>query len=86
MLNADDIEAKIKGQPFVPVRIVTSSGQMFDVYHPDLVMVGRRSLTIGTASTENPRHYELTTRVAVMHVRAMEDLPSPSVAPSNGPQ
>lgn len=75
MFNADDIQARIKEQPFVPVRIVTSSGQMFNVYHPDLVMVGRRSLTIGTASTENPRQYELTTRVAVMHVTALQDLP-----------
>jgi len=36
MFNADDIEATVKGRLFVPVRIVTSSGQMFDVYHPDL--------------------------------------------------
>lgn len=86
MFNADDIDARVKGRPFVPVRIVTSSGQMFDVYHPDLVMIGRRSLTIGTASTENPRHYELTARVAVMHITAMEDLPSPTASPSNGPQ
>lgn len=86
MFNADDIQARIKEQPFVPVRIVTSSGQMFNVYHPDLVMVGRRSLTIGTASTENPRQYELTTRVAVMHVTALQDLPSPTARPSNGPQ
>ncbi len=35
MFNADDIEARIKSRPFVAVRIVTSSGQVFDVYHSD---------------------------------------------------
>jgi hypothetical protein len=86
MLSADDIQTRIKDRPFVPVRIVTGSGQMFDIFHPDLVMVGRRALTIGTASTRNPRHYELTTRVAIMHVTALEDLPSPALPPANGPQ
>jgi hypothetical protein len=86
MFTADEIEARIKDRPFVPVRIVTSSGQMFDVYHPDLVMISRRSLMIGTASTENPRRYELTTRVAIMHITAMEDLPSPSLPNPDGPQ
>jgi hypothetical protein len=57
---------------------------MFDVFHPDLVMVGRRSLTIGIASTENPRHEELTTRVVIMHVTTMENLPSPSLPHPHG--
>jgi hypothetical protein len=86
MFRADDMESRIKWRPFVPVRIVASSGQTFDVYHPELVMVGRRSPTIGTASTENPRQYELTTRVAVMHVTPMKDLPPPSATSSSGPQ
>ena len=79
MFSPDDIQERLKGQPFLPVRIVTSSGQMFDIYHPDLVMVGRRYLIIGTASTENPRQFELTTRVALWHVSALEDLPAPAV-------
>jgi hypothetical protein len=86
MFTADDIDARVRSHPFIPVRIVTSLGQMFDVYHPDLVMVGRRSLTIGSASTKNPRHYELTTRVALTHITAVEELPPPAGSPSNWPQ
>jgi hypothetical protein len=79
MFTPDDIQERLKAQPFVPVRIVTSSGQMFDIYHPDLVMVGRRSLIVGTASTENPRQFEVTTRIAIWHVTALGDLPAPAV-------
>jgi hypothetical protein len=79
MFTPDDIQERLKAEPFVPVRIVTSSGQMFDIFHPDLVMVGRRSLIVGTASTENPRQFEVTTRIAIWHVTALEDLPAPAV-------
>ncbi len=70
--------------PFVPLRIVTSAGQSFDIYHPDLVMVGRRDLTVGTASGENPRQYEQVTRIAVLHVTSLEDLPTPIPPDGNG--
>lgn len=78
MFTPDEIQARLREQPFVPLRIVSSSGQTFDVYHPDLIMVGRRSLTVGTASARNPRHYDQTTRVAIMHITALEDLPARS--------
>ncbi len=80
MFSPEDIQSRLKDQPFVPVRIVTSPGQMFDIYHPDPVVVGRRSLIGGTASTENPRQFEVTTRIAIWHVSALEDLPAPAVS------
>jgi hypothetical protein len=43
-------------------------------------MVGRRALVVGTASAENPAQFDLTTRVAIMHVTALEDLPVPQPA------
>ena len=76
MFNSDDIQRRLRQSPFVPVRIIISSGQTFDVYHPDLVLVGRRDMIIGMASTENPAQYEQTTRVPIMHVTALEDLPA----------
>ena len=83
MFTADDLKARIRQHPFVPLRIVTSSGEAFDLYHPDLIMVGRRDLTIGIASVEHPGQYERQTRVAIMHVTALEDLPVPT-PPSGG--
>jgi hypothetical protein len=45
-------------------------------------MVGERELIIGTASEKHPTQYQRVSRVALMHVTALEDLPLP--APSNG--
>ncbi len=84
MFTPEAIQERVQQRPFVPLRIVTSSGQMFDLYHPDLVMVGRRDLMVGMASVENPRQYERVTRVAIMHVTALEDLPAPTSLGGNG--
>jgi hypothetical protein len=81
MFNADDIQTRLRRSPFTPVRIVTSSGERYDVYHPDLVMVGRRYLIIGTASQENPTQFDRESRVAVLHVADLQDLPA-AVQPS----
>ena len=84
MFTAEDISNRIKSQPFVPVRIATSDGQSFDVFHPDLVMVGRRFIIVGTASTESPAHFDLVSRLAIIHITALEDLPAPAKHGGNG--
>ena len=84
MFSPEDISARIRGPAFVPVRIVTSTGQTYDIYHPDLIMVGRRALIIGTASAENPAHFDHLTRVALLHVTELRDLPTPVPPGGNG--
>jgi hypothetical protein len=76
MFTPTDLRDRIKALPFAPVRIITSTGQSFDVYHPDLVMVGKRFLEIGLPSAEDPRLFEAVTRVAILHLTALEDLPA----------
>jgi hypothetical protein len=58
---------------------------MYDITHPDLVLVGKRSLIIGTASNDNPTQLEVANRVALMHVTELQDLPKPAAPNKNGP-
>ena len=83
MFTPDFIQARVRQHPFVPMRLVTTSGQSYDIYHPDLIMVGRRDLIIGTASAKHPTQYEQVTRVAILHVTELRDLPIPS-QPTSG--
>ncbi len=85
MFTSDDIQARLRERPFVPVRIITSSGQSYDVSHPELVLIGRRFLIIGTASNENPSQIEAASRVAVMHVTDLQDIPNAAPTDTNGP-
>jgi len=84
MFSPEDIKARLKKAPFVPVRIVSTSGQAYDVRHPDLVMVGKRFLIIGTPSHDNPGIFDGENHLAVLHVADMQDLPTPAAAPENG--
>jgi hypothetical protein len=83
MFTADMIRERVRQRPFVPLRLVTSAGETYDIYHPDLVMVGQRDLMIGTASAKHPDIYQQVTRVALLHVSELRDLPTPT-QPASG--
>jgi len=84
MFSPDDIQARLRQRPFVPLRIVTTTGQTYDIHIPELMMVGRHYLIVGMPSKENPTQLEQDTRVAIIHVVEIQDLPT-SPATHNGP-
>jgi hypothetical protein len=84
MITANDITARVHERPFQPLRIVTSAGQAFDVFHPDLIMVGRRTITIGTIGPHHPTHYEGIIQVSILHITSIENLPNPAPPHANG--
>ena len=84
MFSADDIQARLRQQPFGPLRIVTTTGATYDVHHPELVLVGRRFLMVGLPSAENPTQAEQVTRVSLLQVTELQDLPQPQSASGNG--
>lgn len=85
MYNAEELQARLREKPFRPMRIIVSEGLRFDIYHPDLVFVGRRDIMIGFAAGDNPSVYERVTRVAMAHIVALEDLPPVAIS-ENGNQ
>ena len=84
MFTIEDIDARLRSKPFIPLRIVTTTGQTYDIAHPELVVVARRYLFIGLPSAEDPLHAEDVTRVALMHITEIRDLPAAKSAPGNG--
>lgn len=75
MYNAESIQARLREKPFRPFRLIASEGLRFEIRHPDLVFVGRNDLMIGFSMTDNPSIYDRVTRVAMVRVVALEDLP-----------
>src|SRR3972149_684648 len=75
MFRPQYIRTRMRQQPFVPVRFVTSSGATYDVHHPGLVIVGRRDIMIGIPRFEGEEFYDDVARVAILHITAIEDLP-----------
>ena len=85
MFRAEDIQARLQRRPFRPFRIIASEGQQFEIRHPELVMVGRRDVTIGFPDSNSPTIYDRVTQLALVHVVSMKELSLPA-APGNGQQ
>lgn len=69
----ENLEDYLRARPFVPFRILLSTGQTYDILHPELVMVGKRTLIIGITSDPVPR-YEHSVTVALLHIVRLEPL------------
>ena len=75
IFTPESIQSRLRDRPFTPVRLVTTTGQTYDIYHPDLLMVGQQFLIIGLPSSQNPTVFDQVTRVALAHVTELRDLP-----------
>lgn len=82
MFRSEDIQARLRAKPFHPFRIVASEGLRYDVKHPDLVLVGVRDIMIGFPGPTNPTAYDRVTRLALVHIVSLEDLPVPAPSPN----
>jgi len=85
MFRAEDIQARLREQPFRPFRFVASEGLRYEIQHPDLVFVGSRDLMIGYATPERPTVYDRVVRVALVHIVGLEDIPAAAPKSNNGP-
>lgn len=74
MFRPDDILARLRVRPFEPFRIVSSSGQGYDVTHPDLVIVNVRHVIIGHPARTNPGVSQSESQVALMHVTDLQPM------------
>lgn len=74
MFTPKDIKRRAKVQPFVPFRVVTSSGETYLVTHPDLIWVGARVIHVGSADRNDPTTFDDDDRIAIVHITALEDL------------
>jgi len=85
MFTPNEMQQRVRKQPFVPLRIVTSSGESFDVFHPEMILIGQRDVQIGESSREDSIIYEQVNRVSIMHITAMKDLPARKRRNGDGP-
>ena len=78
MFTVDDIDARLRATPFSPLRIVTSSGEGYEITQPNLVILGGQHLVIGIAAPERPRVAGRIVHIAIDHITAMDYLSPPT--------
>jgi hypothetical protein len=82
-MTQEELNEVARQQPFRPFRIVLTTGEMYDIRHPDLIMIGRRSIAIGITNDEGGTAFDRLVRADLLHVVRTEELPTS--APLNGP-
>lgn len=66
-------------RPFQPVRLVLSSGQTYEIRHPEMAFLTRTSILVGTGATDEgvPAEFKI---LSLLHVTAIEPIESSSAA------
>jgi hypothetical protein len=71
MMRAEDLFEFTRKRPFKPYRIYTKDGQVYDVLHPDQVIVLRSRVVIGVGGENGvPEHLE---HVSMIHMVRIEE-------------
>jgi hypothetical protein len=80
-MTADAVFARLRRRPFIPFRLILSSGTTYDVLHPEMIFVSKSGITVAIYDkNQTPSPDELPLRealVSFLHVAATEDLPGP---------
>jgi hypothetical protein len=75
----EDLLQALRKRPFEPFRIHVSDGTVYDVRHPELVMVGRRSAVIGWPDPSQAEPlYERYETVALLPITRLEPIAPPA--------
>jgi hypothetical protein len=60
-------------RPFQPVKIILSSGQIYEIRHPEMAMLTRSSLLVGVDVAQDgvPAEFKI---LSLLHVTAIEPI------------
>jgi hypothetical protein len=65
------LDAKCR-RPFEEFRLMLVTGEKYDVRHPELIMVGQRSIIIGLNDDPARTVFQRTIRVDIAHIAGIE--------------
>lgn len=81
-MTADAVFAHLRRRPFVPFRLILTSGTTYDILHPEMLFVSKSGLTVAIYDRDQrPSPEEIPMReapVSFLHIAATEDMPQPS--------
>jgi hypothetical protein len=78
MMTPREVLGHIAAEPFRPFRIHTASGRDFEVRHPEVVQVGRSTLTIFAPLADLPDAEGTWIKLSLMLIESIEPMEVPS--------
>ena len=81
-MTFEDLAEQVHRRPFMPFRLYLTDGTSFEVRHPELFMLGRRSVVVGLTRKPDQTYYDRATTVDLLHIMRTE--PLEAATPGNG--
>jgi hypothetical protein len=80
MMTVNRIVSYLTAEPFRPFRIKMTSGDVFEIRHPEMIQVGRTTATVFRSMNEGADPKEREREISILLIESIEPLkPSPSV-------
>ena len=80
-MTAAAVFARLRRRPYVPFRLILSSGTTYDVLHPEMLFVSKSGVTVAIYDkSQKPSADEIPVReslISFLHIAATENLPQP---------
>src|SRR5438046_1853050 len=84
-MSPEELRDTLRQQPFEPFRLVLTDGEGYDVRHPDLLWIGKRTAYVGLTGQPGQTFFERAVKVDLLHVIRTVPLDAATPPPSNGP-
>jgi hypothetical protein len=83
-MTRSDLLARVRQKPFRPFRLIVSEGGIYEVRHPEAVIVARDHAIIGVSKDPEQDFFDSTVLIDLFHVVRLEALDAPTPTASNG--
>lgn len=83
VFNEQDLLQRWRNRPFQPFRIVCTTGQSYNITHPELLMVGRRTIIVGLADVPGQPTWDQFVTIPYLHIARIEGR-EPTPPPPDG--
>ncbi|MEX0611640.1 MAG: hypothetical protein WD229_05940 [Pirellulales bacterium] len=77
-MSPEQLRILLHARPFLAFRIVMSSGQSYEIRHPEMALLTRNALFVAQSSNGADDMPEYAAVCAVLHIAAAEYIPADS--------
>lgn len=82
-MRAEELMQLIRLKPFQPVRLHLTTGQTYDIRHPEFIIVQRQSAEVGLDPDLKTGVVDRVEYLSLLHIVRVENIESP-VGPTKG--
>jgi hypothetical protein len=77
-MNAKDLLEIVRTRPFRPFKVHLSDGRVFEVRHPEQVLVSRSKMIVGVGEDQEYRVPDTFEHISLMHITGVTETDQPS--------